>query len=318
MSHYFTIPTNTNGIVTDLNAAGNFKSALNPPFTVSDVFIYSHGWWTSADSALAGYNRFTIEFSTLTTPILKANPTVLTKPPIDPLGVAIHWPSMIDDDSQAVVDNFEAFSFYTMGQRANIVGANAVYALLRLVIQESPATPKIHFIGHSFGCRVVCSAIQEILKDAETIPQGQNLYIRAVLLEAAFDQNDLEKNALYGGLSQMPNLKVLATYSSLDTSLNKAYPLSQEINIFKGSGGSNNALGGVGPTDQTAKDFGGMIKLIVGPGFSFAQSAAAQSRLVAADLSPLHEANPNYGQTDHHSDIFHPEIYHLICGFLFQ
>ncbi len=57
MSHYFTIPITIEGIIADLQVAQNFKAAVNPPFNISDVFIYSHGWWTSATSALSAYNR---------------------------------------------------------------------------------------------------------------------------------------------------------------------------------------------------------------------------------------------------------------------
>lgn len=321
MSHYFTIPVSTDGLIADPNIARNFKSALNAPFQISDVFIYSHGWWTSASSALILYNQFSIEFSSLAA-VLAAktdkNAALQRLPaPTATLGVGVHWPSMISEDDSSIADKAEIFSFYAMGTRANNVGKNAVYSLLRLILEQSPVAPRIHFLGHSFGCRVVCSAIQEILADAATLPNGKNLAINAVLLEAAFDQNDLERGALYGGLCDMPNLRVLTTYSALDSALNHDYPLSQKINIFKGSGHDNDALGGKGPTPQTATDFGGVTALTVTPGFDHTKCAGLGTRLVAADITPLHQANSSFPKPDHHSDIFLPELYELICGFLF-
>ncbi len=138
-----------------------------------------------------------------------------------------------------------------------------------------------------------------------------------MLLEPAFDQNDLEQGEIYGGLCGMPNLRLLATHSDLDKALMIDYPLSQDINIFKSPGASNDALGGKGPTQKTVTDFGGVSTLNVGPGFNYTESAEAETRLVTADLTALHKANSTYPDTDHHSDIFLPEIYQLICGFLF-
>jgi hypothetical protein len=319
MSHYFTIPINTDGIITDLRFGPNLRSAVNAPFSVTDVFIYSHGWWTSASRALADYNQFTIEFAAHAARLSAAASPALTHPPGSTLAVAIHWPSMISDDDRALVNKLEPFSFYTMGHRANQVGANAVYALLRLLIQEAPTLPRLHFLGHSFGCRVVCAAIQEILDDRATIPGGRELPINAVLLEPAFDRNDLEKDGVYGGLCDMPNLRVLVTHSDLDRALTYDYPLSQRINLFKGKGGSNDALGGKGPTPQTIDDFGGAATVLtVAAGFTAAASAAAATRLVIADLTPLHQTNTGYPAPDHHSDIYLPEIYDLISGFLFR
>jgi hypothetical protein len=318
MSHYFTIPITTEGIIADLQVSQNFKAAVNAPFNVSDVFIYSHGWWTSATSALSGYNEFSVELSLRAGQLGAAADPAVPNLPESPLGVAIHWPSMIDDDGQAIINNLEPLSFYTMGHRANQVGTNAVYSLLRLLIEQSPAMPRIHFLGHSFGCRVVSSAVQEILNDSVTIPNAKNLAINMVLLEAAFDQNDLEATGLYGGICSMPNVRILTSYSSRDASLSTYYPLSQELNIFKGSGAANQALGGAGPTPKMIADFGGVTPLTINPGFSHTAAAAARTRLVSADLTPVHTANTAYGNVDHHSDIYLPEIYNLICGFLFQ
>jgi Alpha/beta hydrolase of unknown function (DUF900) len=318
MSHYFTIPINTNGIVSDLNVASNFKNALNLSPKTTDIFIYSHGWWTSAARALSNYNQFSIELTAKVSGIAGAATCTLKNLPTSPLGIAIHWPSMIDDDDESWIDKLEALSFYTMGHRADQVGKNAVYSLLRLIIEESPSIPRLHFLGHSFGCRVVCSAIQEILNDITTIPGGNNLMINAVLLEPAFDENDLEHGEMYGDLCGMPNLRLLTTRSDLDKSLMSTYPLSQDINIFKGGGSSNGAFGGKGPTAQTIKDFGGMATLVINPGFTYSLSAVASTKLILADLTPVHKANATYPDSDHHSDIFLPEIYELICGFLFK
>jgi hypothetical protein len=121
MSHYFTIPINTDGIVADMNVAQNFKNALNSPFSVSDVFIYSHGWWTSATRALSNYNQFSIEFGALVARIAGLPAPVLTRLPRSPLGVAIHWPSMISDEGDALSPPVRGGSVEHRGNGSHVI-----------------------------------------------------------------------------------------------------------------------------------------------------------------------------------------------------
>ncbi len=52
------------------------------------------------------------------------------------------------------------FSVYQMKDRAGVVGAHGIAALLRDVLQHSAATqPRVHAVGHSYGCKVMLSAV---------------------------------------------------------------------------------------------------------------------------------------------------------------
>jgi hypothetical protein len=42
---------------------GALEDAMQPPFNFSDLFIYSHGWWTNGNNAMAEYGQYTIEFT---------------------------------------------------------------------------------------------------------------------------------------------------------------------------------------------------------------------------------------------------------------
>ena len=33
---------------------------MSSPFAFTDIFLYSHGWWTSAEGAMNDYSRFSI------------------------------------------------------------------------------------------------------------------------------------------------------------------------------------------------------------------------------------------------------------------
>jgi hypothetical protein len=59
--------------------------------------------------------------------------------------------------------------------------------------------------------------------------------------------------------------------------------------------------------------------LQVGPGFA-ASAGSLAGRLIVADLTPLHQANPagKAAFSGHHSDIFHDEIYRLMTTFFFS
>src|SRR5262245_49886947 len=131
MSHFITVPVNANGIIIDGHIGSNLNLAVNPPFDFTDVFIYSHDWWTTANRAMEDYNRFSTEFAgmvmALATP---APPATLPKLPKSSFGIGIHWPSMLSEDEHSIVNFGQALSFYTMEKRADTVGEHSVYAIL--------------------------------------------------------------------------------------------------------------------------------------------------------------------------------------------
>ena len=324
MSHFITVPINENGIIVDEKISSNLKLAVNPPFDFTDVFIYSHGWWTTATRAMEDYNRFSVEFAKLVITLASPGaPAGLPKIPKSSFGIGIHWPSMLSEDDHSIVNFGQALSFYTMEKRADTVGEHSVYTILRIMLESRPvgASPlQIHWLGHSFGCKVVCSALQEIIDDNAVVKILANVGFNVVLLQAAFDDNDLEAGDIYGGLAtSLPNLRVLATRSDEDKALQTWYPAAHAVNFFKPKV-SRNALGGKGPTAKVIQQFGGVDQIDVTPGFTTGPVVNLKRRLVVANLTPLHRAStePADSFSGRHSDIFHDEIYNLIAGFLFN
>ena len=105
------------------------------------------------------YNRFTIGFAELAQNIAIATP----KPSLKAgLGIGIHWPSMLSDDSGSIANSLEAATFYTMEKRADNIGENAGYMILRSLFEGSPNPRRINLVGHSFGCKVILSLLQEV------------------------------------------------------------------------------------------------------------------------------------------------------------
>src|SRR5262249_22565340 len=153
--------------------------------------------------------------------------------------------------------------------------------------------------------------------DPVTKPLLNGVTVNAVLIQAAFDDNALEPGESYGRiLSDIPSLRILMTTSSRDTAVGNEYVLVQRVmNLF---GTPTPGLGAAGPTAATQAAAGGMTPIAVGPGFVPPNKAALGGRLVVADLSTLHAANPTHSVrfSGQHSDIYYDEIYRLIAAFL--
>ncbi len=326
MSHFLVVPINENGVISDLNIGTELSLSCSQRFGITDVFCYSHGWWTTAINALTQYNRFSVEFVDRILEIAAFEPPRLAHMPGDSLAIGLHWPSMISEDNGSPINFAEVTSFYTMEKRADIVGEHGLYAMLRSIVAANQAAgaPKLrfHFLGHSFGCRVVCSALQTIMEDERGKETGDTLQLNAVLLQGALENNDLEDGGIYECLPDKKlALRLLVTNSSLDNALGKQFPLAHAMNLFA-KNRVRTAIGAAGPTDATRKAFGGSYDLTVMPGFTHADfKPPSGTRLVCADISALHQANTTYVASSfvgHHTDIYIRELYELIAAFLFQ
>jgi hypothetical protein len=331
MSHYITVPVNENGIVFDATMNSVVQEAITiDPFGFQDVFLYSHGWSTDAYQALDMYNQFSVELAKQILLLESGGPSVFAKPPGDSLGVGIHWPSEITEDPTSPLNALQLFTFYTMEHRADAVGRNAVYSMVRLMLAARASTTaplRFFLLGHSFGCKVICAALQDLQTDIDngTIPVGGGTSFSVVLIEPATDNDNLEPGDIYGSVYKIKNLRMLITKSSLDRALNEWFPAAGRLaNLFRTP---QPALGASGPTQPTIDAFGGADQVSVGPGFALSAASALKRPLVVADLSAIHQARvndklyppnnapPNIGGS--HSDINFTELYQLICGFFF-
>ncbi|HXE52904.1 MAG TPA: hypothetical protein VN541_07820 [Tepidisphaeraceae bacterium] len=162
MSQAIMVPITGQGTISDLNIGSTVPALAQPPFDFSDVFVYSHGWWTTANDAMVDYTRFTVGFATT---LLKAaaafGPPGATAPrfPRSALEVGIHWPSMVSEDASSILNIAQPLSFYKRANMADDVGEHGGYALVRMILEGRQAAglpqPRFHLIGHSFGCKVV-------------------------------------------------------------------------------------------------------------------------------------------------------------------
>jgi hypothetical protein len=340
VSNYLVIPINENGIIfdTDMNAV-IAEAMAETPFNFRDIYIYSHGWSNDAARAMDEYNRFSIDFTSFVRRVINYDAGFFLDGPQDTLGVGIHWPSEITEDPGSELNKAQLFTFYTMEHRADAVGKNAVYSILRIMLaqrQGQGVAPRLHFIGHSFGCKVVLSALQDLKVDIDNgtiiVPPGSSFNV--ALLEPATDCDNLEPGDIYGLVSTIGNLRMLISISQCDTALVRWFHIAGSLaNIVHkplqgfgdliAPGGPPQALGAVGPTAATITAFGNDYKkLDVNPGFSPTQMYQVQNRLIVADLTTVHKYRAarglyNGGFAGSHSDINFFEVYSLIASFFF-
>jgi hypothetical protein len=330
MAHYITVPVNENGVIFDITMNDVIKEAMAvAPFGFRDVYIYSHGWCTNSDTALNEYNKFSVDLARLILMSGKVTPSLFAAAPQDSLGIGIHWPSEITEDPNSPLNDIQLITFYTMEHRADAVGKNAVYTMIRLMLTERDGTGlplRIFLIGHSFGCKVVLAALQDLKIDMDnnTIPVPPQTEFNVVLLEAATDNDNLEPDDIYGDVSRIADLRLLMTTSSLDAALGKWFPLAGKLaNLFHAPPA---ALGFAGPSTSTCAPgvLGAPEHVKVVPGFTSHALAGVTNRFIVADLSPVHQARVDSkawsggGASGSHSDISFAEVYELICGFFFR
>lgn len=330
MDHFINIPIDSTGLLPDPRLANLVSEAMQAPFEFTDVFVYSHGWWTTATDAMADYSHFSIEFLKTACTL---DPAILRSAPKASFGIGIHWPSMLSENRHEIINLFEPLSFYRMEKRSNDIGQHALYALLMLMYKARTGSPirrqfRLTLIGHSFGCRVVCKALETLffeLMRPTTLPEFRmfvaSTSMRVVLLQPAMETVDLQSTEEYGHLLRLPALKILVSLSQLDLALKNLFPLAEHINLLSRSPGKRVAMGYGGPSDPTMREWSAQVLALL-PGYmpTAHDLLQGQSRMLVCDLTQIHRASEEVSSalTGHHSDIFHPEIYRLIAKFAFD
>jgi hypothetical protein len=172
---------------------------------------------------------------------------------------------------------------------------------------------RFNLIGHSFGCRVLCSALQALAEDADMVARLSGNEFNVALIQAAADTDSLAPGQLYGKVQEcIPKLRMLVTTSANDTALGKWYPEAQRLaHLFSGP---VEALGSRGPT--------GDLRIAVDERFDVTSAIVPTfaGRLGVANLTPLHQSNAAaYGAAGNwggqHSDINLPQIYDMLARY---
>ena len=170
------------------------------------------------------------------------------RPPSD--GEAAGLGDFLNGIKQGARNLLNFTTYYTMKKRAGTVGGNGVNALLR-ALREKKGDLKIHLIGHSFGGRLVTSAVNG------AAGRDQLKVNTMTLLQAAFSHNGFSDDydgkgarGFFHGVVQNGNVTgpILISHSVHDKAVGIAYPLASRIVGESASmlGDASDLFGGIG------------------------------------------------------------------------
>ncbi len=198
------------------------------------------------------------------------------------------------------------FTYYTMKDRAGLVGTTGVLLTLQKIKAAADPGMRLHLIGHSFGGRLVTAA-------ANALPASFAVD-SMMLLEAAYSHNGMSKNwdgagedGSFRSIIDSRKVKgsILITHSVHDIPVGLAYPIASRIMNQVASaviGGPTDKFGGMGRngarhTPEAFDDF------LLPVGESYTPLAAGLS------IRNLNGDGPSPKPTiNGHSDVAKPEI----------
>src|ERR1017187_10202014 len=116
------------------------------------------------------------------------------------------------------------FTVWQMKDRAGKIGARGVAALLQGLLNRSGA--RIHLIGHSFGCKVVMTALSRI-DDSSRLAESA-LLLQPAVSQYAFAATVPERGVPGGFFKALKRVRlpILSTFSAHDQALTKMFHLA--------------------------------------------------------------------------------------------
>ena len=195
-------------------------------------------------------------------------------------------------------------TFFTMKARAGVVGAHGVAVVIARVQREMPSR-KVHLAGHSFGGRVLISAVNALPNaDAHRV---QSLF----LMQAAFSHYGMAQK--YDGTSNgrfRPVIEerkvsgpIYITYTAKDKAVGLAYALASRLGgqVASGLGDANDMYGGIGRNGAQRTPEVTPLRLLPATG-SYAFAPRGVYNLDASDV------------ITGHSDICRIEVAHALAS----
>jgi len=276
------------GMLTDLTIDDRIKAAM--AFQPTDVFIFAWGWDTTSDQQAAQTAEYINGLG-------EAWAQIGDGPQAEkPLNIGLIWPSTIHGDP---------FTYFSDLRLADQVGRQAGYALMRMIYQFNAGDmPRIHWIGHSMGCRIAASALATIEKsDPWAIGPGNT----AVLLEAAFNNDALDDGRDYE--LAVIQTRIMVTRNQLDRACGEWYPAAERLaNLFSDP---TPAMGFTGPA--AGESFPPEFELV-----DYQDEYPDASDNIVVDLTAMTQADgfkidPLAGA---HDDIYQPALWRLIARWI--
>jgi hypothetical protein len=148
------------------------------------------------------------------------------------------------------------FTYYTMKERAGIVGATGARELVR-GLQGAGAT--VHLVGHSFGGRLVSALIGSPMGVALSAPIGSLTLLQSAFSHWAFaPRYDGEHDGLFCSAFTQKRVRgaTLVTYTPNDRAVGLAYPIASRLKrqVASGLGDAADPYGAIGRNGAQRSD----------------------------------------------------------------
>lgn len=165
------------------------------------------------------------------------------------LGGAASFRDVLGGVQASLLHYLNFTTYYLMKARAGDVGVKGVAPLIQAVRGARPGL-RLHLVGHSFGCRVVTSAVN-------ALPDGELLRPNTMtLLQGAFSHNgfaaqfDGVNNGVFRQVVAGKKVRgpILITHTRNDKAVGVAYPIASRIagQTAAALGDENDIYGGMG------------------------------------------------------------------------
>lgn len=199
------------------------------------------------------------------------------------LGGAASFRDVLGGINSAFLHLLNFTTYYLMKARAGDVGVNGVKPLIETIRAARPPL-RIHLIGHSFGCRVITSAVSALGTADALKPNTMSL------LQGAFSHNGFSSNfngsGTDGAFRNVVAQKkvrgpILISHTRNDKAVGVAYPIASRIagQAAAALGDENDIFGGMG--SNGAQNQSTTPERVVGtmldPGGSYPFAAGATS-----------------------------------------
>ncbi|GHA07858.1 alpha/beta hydrolase [Streptomyces purpurascens] len=288
--------------------ADHFHEELSPPAWATDLLVYVHGWQTDPDAALVTVRRL---LALAAAQYDRRQALYRGLRPWQPWTVLVRWPSRSLPSLggyRRIRDRAHAMS--TRGHAAQVIGRLLGYLDGR---RGDPAAPPVlanregqylHLIGHSFGCRFLCEAVQWAADEPLTLgwstpePPGRPFTVDSMLLLQMAAPRDAFATG-FPALSEAPlRGPVVATYSLHDRATG-FWHLRAEKRAGVGHAGI-----GTAPAPVSA------VRML--PPAEPYPLSALDHRFVSVDASDVFVRG--HGPAGAHSDHLRPETAHLLLS----
>ncbi|MCF1596483.1 hypothetical protein [Streptomyces muensis] len=290
----------------------HFAEELAPPSWATDLLVYVHGWQTKPDSALTAARRLLALAAQRYVAPSPGTPPYPRLAPWLPWLVLIRWPSRSLPALRGyrrIRDRAHAMS--TRGQAARVIGRLLGYLDGH---RADPAAPPVlanqegqylHLVGHSFGCRFLCEAVQWAAGEEPLTlgwstprPHGRPFTVDSMLLFQMAAPRDAFA-ATFTALAEAPlRGPVVATYSQRDRATGFWHVRAER------RAGIGHAGIGTAPVPVSS------IRML--PAHEPYPLSALDHRFVSVDASEVFVRGA--GPAGAHSDHLRPESAHLLLS----